>query len=118
MIFSQLKFQHHNHHNNSLIILTKIYEHYKFYDIFDHQCIYLIFDDVSEIFGVKKICFKNKIGFFFCLKKQHDIAIETFDEMFVNLSSRILKDFRFDLRAKSIADSDYLYVLFFFLAKK
>ena len=60
--------------------MTKIYEHYKFYDIFDHQFIYLIFDDVSEIFGVRKICFKNKIEISFaCLKKQHDIVIEIFD---------------------------------------
>ena len=59
--------------------MTKIIEHYKLYDIFD-QFVYLNFDDVSEIFGVKKTCFKDKIEVsFVCLKNQHDIAIETLE---------------------------------------
>ena len=88
-------------------------EHFNFYSIFDHY-MYLAFDDVSEILGVKKICFKSKIEIYFiCSKKQKEIVIETFEEIFTHLSPRILNNFYFGLRGKSIVNSDFLFVIFF-----
>ena len=68
-------------------------EHFNFYSIFDHY-MYLVFDIVSEFFGVKKICFKGKIEMsFICSKKQKEIITEAFEEIFTHLSPRILNNF-------------------------
>ena len=82
--------------------------HYKFYEIFD------LF---ADIVGVKKIPFKNKTAVSFsCLKKHEEFAISIFEEIYTFISPKVLNNFTFGLRKKSILNSDYM-VFCFHLAK-
>ena len=75
---------------------------------------YLICDNISEVFGVKKICYINKVKVsFICLKDQKDSVVETYEKTFLYVSNKIYSHCHFGLRAKDIVHSDYVYVVFF-----